>query len=189
MYFRLTLYNIVLITKATSTLHCIPTKRERSMFQGSHLPPTPGSFSQSINPLPPSCLLCLPGADLKAKCHFRLLIVMLSGSQQPHAYVYLQGLAEGGSAVISGVQGPKRFNTPVFCVVLCSGGQAALQAQLLLALSAHSQPSPALWRRKLTAWVNSPSDVPVSVLALTLKGEVLSLRQMIWVCGENEELV
>lgn len=75
--------------------------------------------------------------------------------------MYLQGLAEGGSAVISGVQGPKRFNTPVFCVVLGSGGQAALQAQLLFVLCAHSQPSPALWRRKLTAWVNSPSDVPV----------------------------
>lgn len=69
---------------------------------------------------------------------------MLSGSQQPHAYMYLQGLAEGGSAVISGVQGPKRFNTPVFCVVLCSGGQASLQAQLLFVLCVHSHDLPQL---------------------------------------------
>lgn len=53
---------------------------------------------------------------------------MLSGSQQPHAYVYLQGLAAGGSAAISGVQGLKRFNTPVFCVVLCSGWGAGCSA-------------------------------------------------------------
>lgn len=91
---------------------------------------------------------------------------MLSGSQQPHAYVYLQGLAEGGSAVISGVQGPKRLNTPVFCVVLCSGGgkgEAGCSAgtALICPLCPLTQPSPARWRRKLTAWVNSPSDVPV----------------------------